>query len=88
MPPTSQVALVNMISSTADDISKGKTIVDVPSLSPPEALYDAIQSTSNSYIDDHHLVASDPYYLPYWLDYPPPSLDYLLQTFPLDESIM
>ena len=67
-----------MISSTVDDMSKGKTIVDAPFLIPLEELYDAIQSTSNSYLDDHHLVALDPYRLPYWLDSPPPHLDYLL----------
>ena len=55
--PTSQVSSVNMISSIADDMQKGKTIADVPCMSPLEALYDAIQSTSDAYIDDHHLVA-------------------------------
>ena len=79
---------MNMISSSTDDMSKGKAIVDTPSSSPLEALYDAIQSTFDSYIDDHHLVALDAYRLPYWLDSPPSTIDYLLQTFPSDESIM
>ena len=56
-PPTYLVSSVNMISSIVDDMQKGKTIADVPGMSPPEALYDAIQSTSDAYIDDHHLVA-------------------------------
>ena len=33
-------------------------------------------------------MASDPYHLPYWLDSPIPTLDYLSNTFPSDESIM
>ena len=41
-------------------------------------LYDVIHSISDSYIDDHHLVASDPYRLPYWLDTSLPTLNYLL----------
>ena len=48
----------------------------------------AIQYYSYVYYDDHNLVAWDPYHLPYWLDSPLPTLDYLFQTFPLDESIM
>ena len=69
-------------------MSKCKEIVELPSLSPHEALYDAIQFVSYAYIADHHLVASDPCHLPYWLDFPLPTLDYLSQNFPLDESIM
>ena len=69
-------------------MSKGKEIVEIPSLSPHEALYDSIQSVSNSYIDDHHLVASYPYHMPYWLDSPHLTLDYLSWIFPSDESIM
>ena len=44
-PPTTQVATMTMISSTASDMSKGKAIAETPSLSPFEALYDGIQST-------------------------------------------
>ena len=51
-------------------------------------MYEAIQSVSDAYIDDHHLVASDTYYLPYCLDSPLSTLDYLSQTFLSDESIM
>ena len=87
-PPITQVSTVNMISSTASDMSKGKKIVDTPYLSPPKTLYDAIQSISDEYIVDHHLVASYIYHLPYWLDSPLPTLDYLLQNFPSDDSIM
>ena len=79
---------MNMISSTTDDRSKGKAIVDKISMSPPKSLYDSIQSTSDGYIDDHHLVASHPYHIPYWLDSPPPTLDDLSHTFPSNESIM
>ena len=64
--------------------SKGKEIAESFSLSPHEA----IQSIYDSYINDHHLVASDIYHLPYWLDSPLPNLGYLSQTFPSDESIM
>ena len=69
-------------------MSKGKEIVESSSMSPHEALYDSIQSVSDAYIDDHQLVALDPYHLPYWLDSPLLTLDYLSDTFPSDESIM
>ena len=39
-------------------------------------------------MDDLHLVASDPYHLPYWLEPSLPILDDLSQTFPSDESII
>ena len=48
----------------------------------------AIQTLSNDDTDDLHLVALDPYHLPYWLE---PSLliiDYLSETFPSNESII
>ena len=60
----------------------------MPSLIPTESLYHAIQSTSYAYADDHHFVVLDPYYLPYWIDYPLPTIDYPLQDFPSYESIM
>ena len=50
----------------------------MPSMSPLKALYHAIQSDSDAYIDDRHLVALDPYHIPYWIDSPLPTLDYLL----------
>ena len=51
-------------------------------------MYVAIQSISDDHIDDLHLVASDPYHLPYWLEPSLPTLDYLMHNFPSDESIM
>ena len=54
-----------------------------------EATYDAIQPINfNLDYDDIQLVASDPFSLPSWLGSPPPSFDYLLNNFPLDESII
>ena len=67
-----------MISSTVVGMSKAKDIARVSSLGPHEALYHAIQATSNGYFDDQHLVALDPYHLPYYLDCPLLNLDYLL----------
>ena len=43
---------------------------------------------SDDHTNDLHLVASDPYHLPYWLEPSLPVRDYLSKTFPLDESIM
>ena len=76
-----------MISSFNYD-PNGKWVVETSSLSPHEAVYDAIQSISDVPIDDLHLVASDPYHLPYWLEPSLPTLDYLSQTFPSDESMI
>ena len=53
-----------------------------------EAMYDTIQTFSDDHIDDLHLVASDPYHLPYWLEPSLPVLDYLSENFPSDECIM
>ena len=47
-----------------------------------------IQTCSDDHTDDLHLVAFDPYNLPYWLEHSLPVLDYLSETFPFDESIM
>ena len=80
--------MINIISSMTEGMSKGKEIVESSSLSPHEAMYESIQSIFYVYIDDHHLVESDPYHLPYWLDSPLLTLDYLSQTFPSNESIM
>ena len=76
-----------MISSFNYD-PNGKQVVETSSLSPHEAVYDAIQSVSDVPTDDPHLVASDPYHLPYWLEPSLPILDYLSQTFSSDESII
>ena len=51
-------------------------------------MYNVIQTLSDDHIDDLHLVASDPYHLPYWLEPSLPTLDYLSQNFPSNESIM
>ena len=50
-------------------------------------MYDTIQTFSDDHTDDLHLVALDPYHLPYWLEPSLPILDYLSKTFPSDESI-
>ena len=44
---------------------KGKQVVESTSLSSHEALYEAIQSFFDDHMDDLHLVASNPYHLPY-----------------------
>ena len=86
-PPSMEVATMNMISTTGYS-TKGKEVVESSSLGPYEALYDAVQSAYDVYSDDLHLVASDPYHLPYWIEPSLPTLDYLSQNFPSDESIM
>ena len=53
-----------------------------------EAMYNVIQTLSDDHTNELHLVASDPYHLPYWLEPSLPILDYLSQTFPFNESIM
>ena len=69
---------MNMISSTTGGMPKGKEIAKLSSRGSNDALYHAIQSASNVDIDDQHLVASDPYHLPYWTDSHIPNMDYLL----------
>ena len=86
-PPNTKTMTVNMISSSGYD-PKGKGVVESTSLSPHEVMYKIVQSLSNDHTDDLHLVASDPYHLPYWLEPSLPTLDYLSQTFPYDGSIM
>ena len=51
-------------------------------------MYDTIQTCSDDHTNELHLVASDPYHLPYWLEPSLLVLDYLSMTFPFDESIM
>ena len=68
-PPASQAATINMISTYI--IDKDKSIVEFASLIPFEEVYNEIQSTSDPTINDHLLVASDFYHLPYWIDSPP-----------------
>ena len=86
-PPNTDTVIVHMIASF-DCEPKGKQVFESTSLSSHEAMYDTIQTFSNDHTDDLHLVASDPYHLPYWLEPSLPVLDYLSDTFPSDESIM
>jgi len=66
-PPTSQTASINMISTS--HIDKGKAIADESiSFSPFKEIYNAIQATSEPTINNHLLMASDCYHMPYWLD--------------------
>ena len=75
-PPASQTASINMISTSHTD--KGKAIADEStSFSPFEEVYNVIQDTSDSPTNDHLLVASDRYHMPYWLE-----------TLSTDESII
>ena len=65
-----QTTSISLISSS--HIDKGKEIADEsPSFSPFEEVYNAIQATNDPAINDHLLVASDGYHMPYWLDNPP-----------------
>ena len=69
-PPASQTASINMISTSYMD--KGKSIADESTcLTHFQEVYNAIQSTSDPTINDHLLVASYCYHLPYWLANPP-----------------
>ena len=86
-PPSIEAAIVHMIASF-DIEPQGTNVVDSTLLSPHEAMYDTIQTCSDDHSDDLHLVASDPYHLPYWLEPSLPILDYLSETFPSDESII
>ena len=86
-PPNTDMTMVNMISSFDYD-PKGKKIVGSTSLSPSEEMYNVIQTLSDDHTNDLHLVALDPYHLPYWLEPSLPTLDYLSYNFPSDESIM
>ena len=65
-PPNTDIATVNMIASF-DCEPKGKQIVESTLLSPHEEMYNTIQTLSDNHTDELHLVASDPYHLPYWL---------------------
>ena len=76
-----------MISTFGYD-PKGNQVVKSSSLSPHEAVDDAIQSAFDVHTDDLDLVALDPYHLPYWLEPSLPTMDYLSQNFLLDESII
>ena len=56
---------------------KGKQIVESTLLSPHEEMHNTIQTLSDDHTNDLHLVASDPYHLPYWLEPSLSTLDYL-----------
>ena len=86
-PPNTDMVTVNMILSFDYD-PKGKQIVESTSLSPHEEMHNIIQTLSDDHTNELHLVASDPYHLPYWLEPSLLILDYLSQTFPFDVSIM
>ena len=80
-PSSTKTITINMISSFGYD-PKGKQVVESSSCSLHDVVYDAIQSIFDTHVDDLHLVASDPYHLPYWLEPSLPVLDYLSETFP------
>ena len=63
-PPSMDTATVHMIASF-DIEPQGTNVVESTSLSPHEAMYDTILTCSDDHTDDFHLVASDPYHLPY-----------------------
>ena len=85
--PNIDTVTVNMISSFDYDL-KGKQIVESTPLSLHEEMYNIIQNFFDDHTDGLHLVALDPYHLPYWLEPSLPILYYLSETFPSDESIM
>jgi hypothetical protein len=100
LPPTMQrIAMINMTSTMAHQSYESSypwimpsplefdALGDTMPLSPAEAEYDAIQSTSPS-PDDQHLLVSMTYSLPSWLDSLSSTFDYILHIFPSDESIM
>ena len=86
-PPNIDAVIVNMIVSF-DFNPKGKQIVESTSFNMHEEMYNVIQTLFDDHTDELHLVASDAYHLPYWLETSLPILDYLSETFPSDESIM
>jgi hypothetical protein len=100
LPPTTQhITTINMISTMAyqsfelfdpwvvPSLLEFNPLGDDMPLSPAEASYDDIQYTSPS-LDDQHLLASNTYLLPSWLDSLSSAFDYILWIFPSDESIM
>ena len=57
-------------------------------LIPHEEMYNVIQTLSYDHTDEIHLVTSNPYHLPYWLEPSLPILDDLSGTFTSNDSIM
>jgi hypothetical protein len=98
-PTTSHIAAVNMISTWPQQSLESSDPWIVPSplefdglsdlmpLSPAEAAYVAIQSTSPS-SNTSHTLALDTYSLPSWLNSLSSAVDYISHIFPSDESIM
>ena len=95
------ITAINMISYTipqshesldpwvVPDLSDIDLLGDTMPLSRAKATYNAIQSVdAHLECDDVHLVTFSPYSLPSWLSSPPPSFDYVSNTFPSDESII
>jgi hypothetical protein len=60
---------------------------DAMPLSPSKASYNSIQFASPS-LGNRHMLASNTYSLPSWLDSLSSAFDYILRVFPSDESIM
>ena len=63
-PPSMDTTVVHMITSF-DYEPKGKHVVESTSLSPQKAMFDTIQTFFDDHTDDLHIVALDPYHLPY-----------------------
>jgi hypothetical protein len=100
LPPTTQhIVTINMISTMAYQSLessdpwimlsslKFNSLVESIPLSPVEASYVSIQSTSPS-MDDQHLLALDTYSISSCLNSLSSSFDYISHIFPSDESIM
>ena len=85
--PSTDTVIVHMIPSF-DIEPQGTNVVNSTLFNPHEAMYDTIQTCSDDHTNDIHLVASNPYHLSYWLEPSLPTLDYLYENFPFDESIM
>ena len=75
-PSSMDTATIHMIDSFYYE-PKGKNVVDSTSLRSHEEMCNVIQTLSNDHTDEIHLMASDPYHLPYWLEPSLPILDYL-----------
>ena len=86
-PPSTDTVTAHMIASFNIE-PQGTNVVNSTLFNPHEAMYDTIQTCSDDHTDDLHLVASDPYHLPYWLEPSLPILDYLSENFPSNESII
>jgi len=99
IPPTKKhITIVNMISTMVHQSHESSypwivhsplefdTLGDTMPHSPAEAKYNTIQFASPP--EDQHLLVSNSYLLPSWLDSLSSTFDYILHIFPSDESIM